>query len=488
MPHEILTVAQMRQADALTIAGGIAGITLMENAGRAVADQAGRMVPQGSSIAIACGPGNNGGDGFVAARLLSERGFNISLGLPGQRDALRGDAARAAARWDGQIHHAEAFAPGGADLIIDALFGTGLTRPVEGDAAGLIDRISRSGRPVLAVDLPSGLNGDTGRPTGPAVEATATVTFCRLKPCHLLVPGRQLCGDVTVADIGIPAEIVTSIRPQLWRNGPELWRASLPADEIETHKYRRGACLVWSGPALATGASRLAATAALRAGAGIVRLAGPRDALLVHAAHVTSIMLREAHDAAGFAQALADRRIGSVVIGPAAGVGALTREVVAAALMAGRNCVLDADALTSFAGEPGQLAGMIRASAGTTVLTPHEGEYLELFGAGNPVTSKVARARDAARLTGAVVVLKGPDTVIAAPDGRAAINDNAPPWLATAGSGDVLAGLIGGLLAQGMPGFEAAAAAVWWHGAVGQHAGRGLIAEDLIAALCEVRI
>jgi ADP-dependent NAD(P)H-hydrate dehydratase / NAD(P)H-hydrate epimerase len=488
MVQHVLTVEQMRVADQLAIAGGIAGLTLMENAGRAVADHAGTMVPPGASIAVVCGPGNNGGDGLVAARLLRQRGFGVDVTLSCPRSALRGDASLAAAQWTGPVREAADFAPDGADLIVDALFGTGLSRPPGGMAASLINRINVSGRPVLAVDLPSGLDGDTGRPSDPAVRATATITFFRLKPCHLLVPGRQLCGDVTISDIGIPVDVAITPAPCLWRNTPELWQARLPPEDMETHKYRRGACLVWSGPTLGTGASRLAAVAALRAGAGIVRIAGPREALLVHAAHVTSIMLREAGDAAGFALALEDRRIGAVVVGPAAGVGPLTQEIVSAALAAGRNCVLDADALTSFAGQADTLSGKIRDRPRDVVLTPHEGEYLELFGPGNPEASKVERARDAARLTGAVVVLKGPDTVIAAPDGRAAINDNAPPWLATAGSGDVLAGLIGGLLAQGVPGFEAAAAGVWWHGAIGQHAGRGLIAEDLIEALRYVRI
>jgi ADP-dependent NAD(P)H-hydrate dehydratase / NAD(P)H-hydrate epimerase len=488
MVQDILTVEQMREADRLAIADGIAGIALMENAGWAIAEQAGKMVSQGSAIAIVCGPGNNGGDGFVAARLLRQRGFGINVTLLGQRSALQGDAALAAARWDGEVHDAAAFAPDRADLIVDALFGTGLTHAPDGAAVDLIARINSGGRPVLAVDLPSGLDGDTGRPLGPVIKATATVTFFRLKPCHLLVPGRQLCGEVIVADIGIPSDAAITPAPALWHNTPELWQAILPPEDITTHKYRRGACLVWSGPALSTGASRLAATAALRAGAGIVRLAGPREALMVHAAHVTSIMLRETRDAAGFASALDDRRIGAVVIGPAAGVGPGTQEIVSTALETGRNCVLDADALTSFAGQIGRLSEQIKTHRRDVVLTPHEGEYLELFGEYDQAASKVERARDAARLTGAVVVLKGPDTVIAAPDGRAAINDNAPPWLATAGSGDVLAGLIGGLLAQGVPGFEAACAGVWWHGALGQHAGRGLIADDLIEALRHVRI
>ena len=390
--QEILSVVQMREADRLAVAGGVAGITLMENAGRAVARQAGKMVPAGATIAIVCGPGNNGGDGFVAARLLQKRGFSITVTLLGERDALRGDAALAAALWEGRVHEAAAFTPEHADLIVDALFGTGLARPLDGIAAALIARINASGCPVLAVDLPSGLDGDTGRSLGSAIKATATVTFFRLKPCHLLVPGRQFCGEVVVADIRIPADIIPGLAPRLWPNGPELWQASLPAEDIGIHKYRRGACIVWSGPALSTGASRLAATAALRAGAGIVRLAGPREALMVHAAHVTSIMLHETEDAAGLAAALDDRRIGAVVIGPAAGVGPGTLEIVSTALGAGPGCVLDADALTSFAGQRELLSERIRADRRDVVLTPHEGEYLQLFGAHAPGVSKIERA------------------------------------------------------------------------------------------------
>lgn len=488
MPHEILTVKEMGEADRLAIAGGVPGIVLMEHAGRALAEEAAAMLAPGAPVAVACGPGNNGGDGFVAARLLRDRGHAVRLTLLGRMDALRGDAALAAARWQGPVEAPVRFEVGGAALVVDALFGAGLTRGLDGPAAGLVERINAGGRPILAADLPSGVMGDTGMAPGAAVQATRTVTFCRIKPAHVLVPGRRLCGEVVLADIGIADAIVAAVGPRAWRNDPELWQARLPVEEIDTHKYRRGACLVWSGPALATGASRLSALAALRSGAGIVRLAGPRDALMVHAAHVTSIMLAEASGPAGFGALLADRRIGAVVIGPAAGVGPGTRDVVAAAMRAGRATVLDADALASFAGSAEGLAALVAENAGGVVLTPHEGEFAALFGPSGPAGSKLERARAAARLTGAVIVLKGPDTVIAAPDGRAIVNGNAPPWLATAGSGDVLAGLVGGLLAQGMPPFEAASAGVWWHGAAGQDAGRGMIAEDLLAALRHVRL
>ena len=500
---ELLTPQAMARADRLTIDAGTPGIVLMERAGRAVADAAAFRHPLGSRVLILCGPGNNGGDGFIAARVLRERGYRVEVQLFGTPEALRGDAAEAARRCGGSIVILpdEPFAAGRsvtaaadrATVIIDALYGAGLGRDLEGAAAAVVRAVNASGKPVVAVDLPSGIDGATGAVRGVAIEASASVTFFRRKPGHLLLPGRRHCGTVILADIGIQPQVLDEIGRDLSANGPALWGYDLHRPGLEDHKFTRGHALVLSGPMLATGAARLAAMAALRAGAGLVTLASPSEALAVNAAHLTAIMLKQVDSPADFARLLEDPRLNSCVIGPAAGIGPETAELVRAALgmRAGtgkapqRGFVLDADALTAFAEAPGRLFEAIAGHFGPVVLTPHEGEFRRLFPDLGPVDArganvpKTERARQAARRSGATVILKGADTVIAAPDGRVAINDNAPPDLGTAGSGDVLAGLIGGLLARGMPGFSAATAGVWMHGDCGRRAGAGLIAEDL---------
>jgi hydroxyethylthiazole kinase-like uncharacterized protein yjeF len=484
---ELLTSAEMAQADRLAMDGGIPGINLMENAGRAVADCVSCNHSAAASIAVVAGPGNNGGDGFVAARLLAERGYRVRLLLLGDPGRLKGDAALAAQRW---LHPIEPAAPAAllpADAIVDAVFGAGLDRPVDGSAAAIIAAINAAHCPVYAVDLPSGINGTTGAVMGVAVKARQTVTFFRRKPGHLLLPGRRHCGKTQVADIGIPESVLDRIKPRTFANAPELWAKRFPLPRIEGHKYSRGHAVVVSGGLSSTGAARLASRGALRAGAGLVTIASPRDALSVNAAASLAVMVRPVDGAGELAGLLADQRCNAVVLGPGGGVGPAMRAQVLAALAGERAVVLDADALTSFAGDRPTLVQAMRARApAVTVLTPHNGEFHRLFEAMGAVNSKLERTRIAADETGAIVLLKGPDTVVAAPDGRAAIAENAPPWLATAGAGDLLAGFIAGLLAQGMPGFEAAAAAVWLHGEAGAEVGPGLIAEDLPEALPKV--
>jgi hydroxyethylthiazole kinase-like uncharacterized protein yjeF len=484
---ELLTPSQMAEADRLAIAGGIAGIDLMENAGRAVADAISRLAPRGApQICVVAGPGNNGGDGFVAARLLGERGYPVRLLLHGDRTKLKGDAAEAARRWAGTVEPASSTGLNGAEIIIDGLFGAGLDRPVEGAVAALIEAINAAEVPVIAVDLPSGIGGATGAVMGHAVRASETVTFFRRKPGHLLLPGREHCGPLTVADIGIPATVLEQVRAQTFINAPTLWSARFPIPQVDGHKYSRGHAVVVSGGVASTGAARLAARAALRAGAGLVTIASPREALPVNAAANLAVMVRAVDGAKELAMLVEDKRLNAVVIGPGGGVGAAMREMVLAALAGSRAVVLDADALTSFADDPDELFFATKIRPAPTVLTPHQGEFARLFKEPSQapgVASKCDLARRAAAAAGAVVLLKGADTVVAEPEGRAAITDNAPPWLATAGSGDVLAGIIAGLLAQGMPAFEAANAAAWLHGAAGNEAGPGLIAEDLSEAL-----
>jgi len=483
---ELLTTEEMAQADRLAVAAGVASQTLMENAGAAVAAEAARMVAHGARVAVLCGPGNNGGDGFVAARHLQEAGFPTGVALLGPRDALTGDAAAMARLWTGRVEPLAFASLDGAQLIVDALFGAGLARPLDGTAATVVEAMNAMDAPVLAVDVPSGLDGITGLATGPVVRANRTVTFFRRKPGHLLAPGRELCGRVRVADIGIPAKVLAEIRPKTWVNGPGLWRSSFPWPKRDGHKYDRGHALVVSGPATHTGAARMAARGALRVGAGLVTMASPPESLLVNAVHLTAIMLMPFESADGLFGILADRRKNAVLLGPALGVDQVTCDLVVAALGSGAATVIDADAITSFASEPEALADAITAQPHRpVVLTPHEGEFHRLF---PDLTegSKLDRARTAAARSGAIVLLKGADTVIATPEGHAVINEDAPPWLATAGAGDVLGGFVAGLLAQRMPAFLAACAAVWLHGATATLVGPGLIAEDLPERLPEV--
>jgi ADP-dependent NAD(P)H-hydrate dehydratase / NAD(P)H-hydrate epimerase len=480
---EILTTSEMERADRLTIAAGTPGFALMLSAGQAVAEAAMDLTEAGPIMVVA-GRGNNGGDGFVAAAELAARGREVSVILLCERDSLQGDAASAARGWKYPVLPFTPHAIGKPALIVDALFGAGLNRPVKGEPHDMIEAINANGAPVLAVDLPSGINGSTGAVMGIAVRAAETVTFFRRKPAHLLMPGRIHCGLVHVADIGIEANVLGEIKPQTFENVPGSWRASFPVPRTDGHKYNRGHTLVVSGDIATTGAARLAARGALRAGAGLATLASPRDALAVNAAALTAVMVRAVDTVIEFGELIGDdKRLNACVIGPGAGIGERTRDFVHTALSAKRHLVLDADALTSFADAPDRLFESIKAAHDPqVVLTPHEGEFPRLFSDisnKHPLRSKLERVRTAAERSGAVVLLKGPDTVVASPDGRATIASNAPPWLATAGAGDVLSGMIAGLLAQGVPAFEAASIAVWMHGEGAREAGPGLIAEDL---------
>lgn len=479
----LLTPHQMGYADALAVEAGIASLDLMENAGQGIVEW---IITQHEkcSILVLCGPGNNGGDGFVVARLLSAMGWPVRVALLGERQTLSGDAATNSARWKGPVEPLENGLDLSADLIVDAVFGAGLDRDVTGDLVEFIRRVNGGDCPVIAIDVPSGLDGATGHVRGLAIRAQSTVTFFRKKPGHLLLPGRTLCGPIKVVDIGIVSEVLNKIEAQVFENNPTLWK--LPRPHAKGNKFHRGHCVVVSGNELHTGAARLSAYAAFRAGAGLVSLAGSRDALLVHANHVTSIMLAEVKDGAELVCLLNDKRKNAVVIGPAAGVGLDTRENVMRALQSGAAIVLDADALTSFAGDSDVLFAGIKTSVKRdVVLTPHGGEFFRLFDLDKNL-GKIELARQAAQISGAIIVYKGADTVIASPDGVAVINSNAPPSLAVAGSGDVLAGLIGGLLARGMAGVDAAAAGVYIHGEAANLFGKpGLIAEDLVELLPE---
>ena len=474
----LLTPLQMGNADRAAKASGIDGFGLMEAAGSAVAVAVGvrwLMRP----VTVLGGPGNNGGDGFVAARHLADAGWPVKLALLGSRDKLSGEAAHAAGLWKGPLAPFSSESLEGAGIVIDAIFGAGLSRPLDGNALAVVEALKIRGTPVCAVDVPSGLDGASGMILGAAAPAELTVTFFRKKPGHLLYPGRGLCGDVEVADIGIPAAVLDEIAPNSWENGPDLWLGGYPWPQPESYKYKRGEVLILGGEAI-TGASRMTAMAASRAGAGMVTLAAPAKVWSVYATSLIDAIVHSFDGLNDFEVLLADKRRNVIAIGPGAGVGASTRQFVVAALATRRAAVLDADALTSFAEAPQDL---FEAIVGPCVLTPHAGEFLRLF---HFEGDKLQRTRSAAKQSNAVIVLKGPDTVIAAPDGRAIINSNAPAQLATGGSGDVLTGFVAALLAQGMAPFEAAAAAVWLHGAAATEFGLGLVAEDLPNALPRV--
>ena len=497
-PIALLDPAEMAMADKLATAV-VPSTALMERAGEAIAKAAIRIAGEKARALILCGPGNNGGDGYVAARLLANGGCDVTIASLVARDRLQDDAAWASALWSGAATQPDEIDFGKVDIIVDALFGAGLSRDIDGKAKVLIDRVnawtSASGCPVLSVDMPSGVDGASGAIRGTAIEATDTITFFRLKPGHVLMPGRMRCGSLALADIGIAETVLADIAPKTSLNAPALWMKAYPVPALAGHKYARGHALVVSGPVAQTGAARLCARGALRAGAGLVTVATPAAALAVHAAALTAIMTRVADSAEDLVETLADKRKNAVVLGPGLGVGETTRAKVLAVLRPARSeaddppraIVLDADALASFSDHQADLFNAIKSCGHAVVLTPHDGEFSKLFGSMLDVSkAKPQRTRAAAAMSGATVVLKGPDTMVAAPDGRASIAASDAPWLATAGSGDVLAGMIAGLLAQGMPCFEAASAAVWIHAEAARLFGPGLISEDISEMLPRV--
>lgn len=487
MNADILTVAQMARADAITMARGTPGFTLMLAAGRAVAEALmQRWSPR--PVVVLCGPGNNGGDGWVAARVLLEAGWPVTVASLVPPEALRGDAAQAACAWPQAWQALGVQALEGVSLVVDALFGAGLNRALDGLPQEVLAAAQARGLPIVAVDVPSGLWGDGGQSEG-AVACALTVTFFRLKPAHALMPSRALCGEVVLADIGIPSDVLPELGVQAWDNEPALWRSLWPQVDAAGHKYHRGHALVWGGPVM-TGAARLSALAAARVGAGLTTVCVPQSAWTVYAVALTCVMVHPvAGEGAtqwqsGLETLLEDHRLSAILIGPGALGGTQPsglKALVLTVLASGRPVVLDADALTVFADDPALLFAAIAGHSRPVVLTPHEGEFVRLFRdpAVTTAQDKLSRARAAARLSGAVVLLKGADTVVATPDGRAALNRHAPPWLATAGAGDVLAGMILGLIAQGMPAWQAACAAVWLHGEAAATVGPGLIADDL---------
>ncbi|MFK7892613.1 MAG: NAD(P)H-hydrate dehydratase [Granulosicoccus sp.] len=481
---ELLTAEQMQAVDKSAVAQGIDSYALMLAAGRAVSEQV-LAFGEHPSILVLAGPGNNGGDGYVAARELQRSGRRVAVLRIGPEPNLASDAGQALAQWGGVV-----LAPGNlaallksADLVIDALFGAGLSRPLTGEFATAVQIIRESALPIVSIDVPSGLDGNSHRVEGPCVAADMTVTFFRYKPAHFLYPGRQLCGRCVLAQIGLTPQQLDRNINYCRRNLPGVFESLLPQISGDTHKFQRGHVLVRSGPIHSTGAARLSATTALYCGAGLVTMASSTEALSVNASHMTAVMLACCDSLTQWQDLLGDKRINTVVTGPANGLDENTQVATLAALASGKRCVLDADALSCWQGRQAEFIHALKSAKSWPVLTPHAGEFSRVFAdtAATRAPSKLHQAKEAAMMSGAVIVFKGADTVISAPDGRAVINDNAPAWLATAGSGDVLTGLIAALLAQGMPAFEAACAGVWLHGQAGNTLGNPLCAEQLVS-------
>ena len=466
----------MQQADRLMASNGTQTFMLIERAGAAVANFLKEKAP-GRKILILCGPGNNGGDGFVAARLLREAGFAVRVASLMPPEKLAGDAAWAAESWQRSIVAFDNLVVEPDELVVDAVFGTGFNRKLDEPVQSLFRHIREQGNDVLAIDSPSGVNGTTGHADPDVLPAAATLTFCRKKPGLVLMPGAAFCGEVHVADIGIPDTILAELGPAPRENGPVLWSARLRPKAAGGNKYDYGHVLVYGGARM-TGAACMAAHAALRAGAGLCTISSPPEAARVYRGYLPNIIVEERARPHAFTGELADKRRNAVIVGPGAGRDheSALRDTVIDLLKDRRACVIDADALTVFKDhrEP-----FFKVLHGQCVLTPHDGEFARIF----PELKdgpKTERAAAAARQSKAVIVLKGADTVIAGPDGTLVINTTSSPDLATGGTGDVLAGLIGGLLARGLPAFDAACAGVWLQGRAAQMFGTGLIATDLL--------
>ena len=523
---ELLAAAEMRRIEEVAIASGkVTGLTLMERAGAGVVAAIADRFPNAASASIFCGPGNNGGDGYVVARLLAARGYRVRVWAYGDPERLPQDALAMRRLWQGDVRdldYAGFRQEAPTDIYVDAVFGTGLSRSAEGALKDVLEHIAGSGGDVahyqerlVAVDAPSGLCLDSGRILGADVPfAALTVTFGAPKIGHYLCDGPSRCGELVVVDIGLGAALDPDDTPGMRppkvalledvparkgrRQAPQTWRfepAARLVKRVEAHKFDYGHAMILSGGVGRGGAARLAARGALRVGAGLVTLGCPPGALQENAARLDAVMTRAVRDADGLDGALADQRINTLCLGPGLGLDR-ARELVPVALEAGRRIVLDADALTAFEGDPDALVNMLHKDC---VLTPHMGEFARLFPdlakrlqappVAGPAYSKVDAVRDAAARAGCTVLLKGPDTVMAFADSvsvHAAVYDRAAPWLATAGSGDVLAGFITGMLARCRDQKAAVETAVWLHTECARAFGPGLIAEDLPERVPEV--
>ncbi len=475
-PQALLDVSAARAIDRAAVAAGTPEIELMERAGAATAAAIPRRWSPRPTLVLA-GPGNNGGDGFVVARRLAEAGWPVRVACAVSRDALSGSAKQAAARWAGDVEALRPECLDAAALVIDALFGTGLGRPLEGVVRATVEALGARAIPVVAVDIPSGVDSDTGAIVGgpaggAAVRADLTVTFFRRKPGHVLLPGRDLAGEILVDELGVDRAVYRATPTRLFVNDPALWRHAIPWPTAEGHKYSRGHAVILGGTEM-TGAARLAADAAQRIGAGLVTVAADPSVVPIYAAWRADLLVARIANATEFASLLTDRRMNAVLLGPGAGADARLAGSIAAAFDTDAGLVLDADCFSVLADRRN---GLFRRLDGRVLMTPHAGEFARLFGEPTP---RLPAARRAACETGATILLKGSDTIVAAPDGSAIVNTGAPADLATAGSGDVLAGLAVGLVANRLPRLLAGAIACWVHARAASLFGPGLVAGDL---------
>lgn len=465
-PLELFTTEKMYQADQMAAENGISGVELMYNAGRAVFEEICHHFPK-ARVSIFCGPGNNGGDGFVIAQLLYEAGWSVNVVLMTPSDSFMGDAKFHLDRLSIPSFNCDDPEVWDCEVVVDALFGAGLSRPVGGEHARVIAAINELGKPVISVDIPSGIDGDTGEVRGIAIEATRTVTFERSKIGHHLYPGKHYVGDLSVCSIGIPKDVIQSLSLSVSLNDPKLWSGKYPWPDEEGHKFKRGHGVIISGDQM-TGAARLAALNARRVGMGVATIWAPDEAAArIHRVDQPGNIVTTEQ----IQQVLGSKKIQACLVGPGLGRGEWQKDLVKFLWDTDLPLVVDADAIN--------LLGYIQPSrrVAPTILTPHEGEFARLFP--NLEGSKVKRALEGAERLNATLLLKGADTVIAQATGDVRINDLASPWLATAGSGDCLAGICLGLLAMGMSPFDSAAMAAWVHGSAGKRLGPGLIAEDI---------
>jgi ADP-dependent NAD(P)H-hydrate dehydratase / NAD(P)H-hydrate epimerase len=478
MAFEILNNQQMAEADSLVIESGVSGFDLMKRAGEGVADFIHIYYP-GRNVLVLCGSGNNGGDGFIAAKKLQNGGHNVRLACLAPKDKLKNDALRAAQQWDGEIFPFENLTIDSGELIVDAVFGTGLVRDFIPPVKEIFEQIKNLNSDVVAVDIPSGVNGSTGESLSLTPHARHTITFCRRKIGHVLLPGREFSGTVHVVDIGIPDEVVEQVGSTATENRPHLWRSSLRRKTASCHKYDYGHAILYGGPRM-TGAACMSAYAALRTGAGVCTIVANPDTADIYRHYMPNIMYEPIEALKDFDTHLADGRRNAVLMGPGAGQenrADLKRLIESVCKRRDRKIVLDADALTVFADNPEVLYRMLR-NRENVVLTPHEGEFAKIFP--GIQGTKIERAEQASVLTNATIVLKGFESVIAAPGRKSVVNTYSSPYLATAGSGDVLAGIIVGFIAQNVPVFESSCAAVWLHSEAARAFGPGLVATDII--------